>query len=39
MDASADIDALMQESKQETVIRETIFCGVLYIETEFYGMC
>ena len=33
MDASADIDALMQESKQGIVIIETIFCGVLYIET------
>ena len=27
MDASADIDALMQESKQGTVIIETVFCG------------
>ena len=33
MDAPADIDALMQESKQGTVIIETVFCGVLYIET------
>ena len=31
MDASADIDAPMQESKQGAVIMETIFCGLCYI--------
>ena len=39
MNASADIDALMQESKQGTVIIENVFCGVLYLKLgEFYGM-
>ena len=37
MNASADIDALMQESKQGTVIIENVFCGVLYLKLgEFY---
>ena len=31
MDASADIDAPMQESKQGAMIMETVFCGLRYI--------
>ena len=31
MDASADIDALTQESKQGTMMIETVLCGLCYI--------
>ena len=31
MDAEADIDAPLQESKQGTVMIETVLCGLCYI--------
>ena len=41
MDAEADIDAPLQESKQGTVMKETVLCGLCYILQlgEFYRTC
>ena len=42
VDASADFDAQMQESKQGTMMIETVFCGLCYIILklgELYRIC
>ena len=41
MDASADTDVPLQESKQGTMIIKTVFCGLCYILKldEFYCTC
>ena len=39
MDASTDLDAPMQESKQGTVIIERVFCKVVYRQSECQVDC